>query len=177
MYAVKASEEILTFLKNPQKYFITELKYIEYTKTFKYGLLDDKKISFSLFVDDTNKVSCSGYCLDQKFIIYNFGSETKNKGYGRVALKWLKNELCYHNISLLVTDITNFAFPFWIKMFDENVIDDVILSSFTLKELNNKEISENENTEYFNRCIDVYKKLDNKYNYCSVMFGISKKIN
>ena len=94
----------------------------------------------------------------------------RNCGYARETLRWLKNELGKQNIGLFVKDITNFAFPFWVKMFDENMIDDILFDGITLKQLNNKEISENDNARYLYECLNLYRELDNKYDYLDKLY-------
>ena len=50
MFYITVSCEISNFLKNPEKYFIIG-KDIENIENFRYSLLSDKKISFTILVN------------------------------------------------------------------------------------------------------------------------------
>ena len=124
-----ASGNFSHFLQNPHLYELSD-KEIEYTDKFRYNMLKDKNIIFEISIGN-NPIEIEAYLKSSSFIIYNFGSEKIRKGYGRLSLTWIKNQLPY-DMKLYVVDITVAAFPFWLKMYDEEIISDILFTDFTI---------------------------------------------
>ena len=141
-------DDLNTFLNNKSKYELPDdFNISELNK--KYHLLGEKNLLFEIEFDKDNRVNLRAYFIRNKFIIHDFNSTPRRKGYGTKCLKYIKELLCKHNISLCVTDITSFAFPFWMKMYEENIIINIIYNNCTIEDVINNRVSENENKNIF----------------------------
>lgn len=124
------------------------------------NLFKSKSIIFSYIYSENIEIGCKGHYVDNNFIIYSYGTSQRNNGYGSKFLLFLNNILANINIKIQVCDITSAAFPFWMKMYERNIIDNIIFDNFDIKSIINKNIYHNLISEMYN-LYKTYKKADN----------------
>ena len=149
------------FLENPHLYELSD-KEIEYTQKSEYKMLKNKNIIFEISME-SNLVNIGAYLKNGHFVIYDFESEEKRMGYGRLSLVCIKSQL-QNKIKLSVTDITVAAFPFWIKMYNTTIIDDILFTNWTIMGvIKGGNVKKNDHTfALISKLLELYREYDHK---------------